>query len=178
MSVTDDGDGAERPGAGDATTDPPAPGSPAAAPGRSDRILGLVCLLGAIWYTIEARTFEGTGFGAGPVGPKTLPTGVGVLFGVLALVLIVRPDTAPTWPSRSAWWQIAVVLASSYVYGQVIEPVGFILASAAMTIVMGLLFRAPARLLVPLGFAFPAGLAYVFNNWLELQLPAGWWGGF
>lgn len=148
------------------------------APGRSDRVLGLVCLLGAVWYTIEARTFEGTGFGAGPVGPKTLPTGIGLLFALLALVLVVRPDPAPRWPSRTAWGQIALVLVSSYVYGQVIQPVGFIVASAAMTIIMGLLFRAPARLLVPLGFAFPTVLAYIFNNWLELRLPAGWWGGF
>jgi putative tricarboxylic transport membrane protein len=92
--------------------------------------------------------------------------------------LIVRPDGEARWPTRSAAWQIALVVASSYVYGQVMEPVGFILASTAMTIVIGMLFKAPARSLVPLSLLFPIGLAYVFNNLLELQLPAGWWGGF
>lgn len=174
MSVTDSDDGSDHAASADAS----APGQTTTAPGWSDRVLGLACLVGAIWYTVEARTFDGTGFGSGPVGPKTLPTGIGILFGVLALVVMVRPDPAARWPSKTAWWQIALVLISSYVYGQLIEPVGFIVASAVMTIIMGLLFRAPARLLVPLSFAFPTVLAYIFNNWLELRLPAGWWGGF
>lgn len=174
MSMTDAGGDPDRPRG----SDPDADGSRrTAAPAWSDRVLGVVCLIGAVWYTIEARTFDGTGFGSGPVGPKTLPTGIGVLFGALSLVLILRPDPAPRWPSRAAWWQIGVVLVSSYVYGQIIQPVGFILSSAVMTIIMGLLFRAPARLLIPLSLAFPTVLAYVFNNWLELRLPAGWWGG-
>lgn len=174
MSATDSDDDSKWPLPAEAETS--APGR-TAAPGWSDRALGLACLLGAIWYTIEARTFEGTGFTAGPVGPKTLPTGIGVLFGALALFLIVRPDPAPSWPTRTAWWQIGLVLVSSYLYGQIMESVGFILASAAMTCVMGLLFRAPARLLIPLSIAFPTVLAHLFNNWLELKLPAGWWGG-
>jgi putative tricarboxylic transport membrane protein len=132
----------------------------------------------AIWYTLEARTFDGTAFKAGPVGPKTLPTALGVIFGVLSLSLIFKPDSNPRWPTISAWWQIGLVLFSSYLFGRVIEPVGFIVASIAITAVIGLLFRAPARKLVPASVIFPIVLAYVFNNWLELRLPAGWWGGF
>jgi len=150
-------------------------------PGRgtlSDRVLGGVCLVGAIWYTATARTYDGTGFGSGPVGPKTLPTGVGILFGMLALYLIVRPDPSPVWPSRRAGWQITLVVAASYLYGQIIEPVGFILSSALMTVVIGLLFRAPLARLLPLSIVFPLVLAFIFNNWLSLQLPDGWWGGF
>ena len=144
----------------------------------SDRALGFVCLAIAVWYTTEARTFEGTAFSSGPVGPKTLPTAVGVIFGVLSLFLIVKADPEPLWPSRKAWWQIGLVVVSSYIYGQILDSVGFIVASAAMMIVMGLLFRAPAKLLVPLSVLFPVVLALIFNNWLELRLPAGWWGGF
>jgi putative tricarboxylic transport membrane protein len=140
--------------------------------------LGVVCLALAVWYTIEARTFEVTAFGSGPVGPKTLPTGVGLLFGALALAVILKPDGPTAWPSRSAWLQIGVVLASSFFYGQLIQPVGFIVASAAMMLVLGMLFKAPLRLLAPLSLAFPTALAFIFNNILELRLPAGWWGGF
>lgn len=146
--------------------------------GWSDRALGLACLAISVWYTAEARTFEGTAFSSGPVGPKTLPTAVGILFGALALVLVVKPDPEPLWPSRKAWWHIGLVILSSYVYGQILDSVGFIVASAVMMIVMGMLFRAPARLLIPLAVIFPTVLALVFNNWLELQLPSGWWGGF
>jgi putative tricarboxylic transport membrane protein len=141
-------------------------------------VLGVICVLVAIWYTIEARTFDGTAFSTGPVGPKTLPTAIGVLFGILSLYLIVKPDRSPNWPSTSAWWQIGLVVLSSYVYGRVMEPIGFIAASAAMIVVVGLLFRAPIRALVPAALIFPVATAYVFNNWLELGLPPGWWAGF
>ena len=146
--------------------------------GRSDRALGLVCLAIAIWYTAKARTFDGTAFSSGPVGPKTLPTGVGLLFGALALFLTAKPDPSPTWPTSRASWQLGLVLLSSYLFGQVLDSVGFIVASTAMMIVMGLLFRAPYRRLLPLSVIFPTLLALVFNNWLELRLPDGWWGGF
>ncbi len=144
----------------------------------SDRILGVVCLVGAAWYTVTSRTFDGTGFGSGPVGPKTLPTGIGILFAALSLYLILRPDDGPTWPTRQAAWQIIAVVAASYVYGQIMEPVGFILASALMTIIIGLLFRAPMVRLLPMSLLFPVVLAFVFNNWLSLKLPDGLWGGF
>lgn len=148
------------------------------AGGWSDRVLGAVCLGIGLWYTIEARTFDGTAFGSGPVGPKTMPTGVGVLFMALATYLIAKPDSSPRWPTAKAGWQIGLVIASSYLYGRVMEPIGFIVASAAMTVVMGMLFQAPLKKLLPLSVIFPVVLAYVFNNWLELRLPAGWWGGF
>jgi len=141
-------------------------------------VFGLVCIAIAIWYTFEARTFDGTAFKAGPVGPKTMPTALGVIFGVLALYLVVKPDPEPDWPSAKASWPIGLVLLSSYLYGRLIEPIGFIAASIAITLVIGLLFRAPVRKLVPAAVIFPIVVAYIFNNWLELHLPDGWWGGF
>ena len=147
------------------------------AGGWSDRVLGVVCVLIAIWYTIEARTFDVPAVGSGPVGPKTLPTIIGVMFGVLALYLIVKPDRSPRWPTAKAWWQLILVVFSSYLYGRTVEPIGFIAASAAMMMVIGLLFRAPLRQLILGSLLFPVVVSYVFNNWLELQLPAGWWGG-
>ena len=141
-------------------------------------MLGVVCLLIGLWYTVEARTFDGTAFGSGPVGPKTLPTGIGLLFAALAAYLIATPEANPRWPTARASWQIGLVVLCSYIYGRLMEPIGFIAASVAMTIIIGLLFRAPPKRLLPLSVAFPIVLAYVFNNWLELRLPAGWWGGF
>ncbi len=157
----------------------PASGDPGAQSGGwSDRALGLVGVVLAVVYTVKARTFDGTAFSSGPVGPKTLPTGVGFLFGMVSLYLIIRPDQNPRWPTQRAWWQIGLVVGCSYIYGQILERVGFIGASAAMICVIGLLFGAPLRRLLPLSVIFPAVLAFVFNNWLKLSLPAGWWGGF
>lgn len=144
----------------------------------SDRVLGLVGIFVSVLYTIGARTFDGTAFSSGPVGPKTLPTAIGILFGLLSFGIAIRPDTDPRWPTRQAGWQILLVVACSYVYGQIMEWAGFIVASAAMTIILGTLFKAPLKRLLPLAAAFPIVLAFIFNNWLELRLPSGWWGGF
>lgn len=144
----------------------------------SDRVLGVVCLAVGAWYVFETRNFVITGFGTGPVGPKTLPILIGIFFAVMAVILIIKPGESPTWGSFSVWWRIAAVVTTSFLFGQILEPMGFIAASTLMAIIVGLFFRGPIAKLAPLSFVFAIAVAYVFNNWLELRLPAGWWGGF
>jgi putative tricarboxylic transport membrane protein len=144
----------------------------------SDRVLGLFCLGLGIWYVFETRNFAVTSFGSGPVGPKTLPTLVGILFAGLALILILKPDQSPSWGSLTVWWRLAAVVATSFLFGQLLEPIGFIAASTILAIVVGLFFKGPIAKLAPLSFGFAVVVAFVFNNWLELRLPPGWWGGF
>lgn len=144
----------------------------------SDRTLGVMCLVLAVWYVVETRNFAVTSFGSGPVGPKTLPTLVGVLFGVFALFLILKPDKSPPWASFTVWWRLGVVTAVSFMFGQLLAWLGFIVASSLMAVIVGVFFKGPLRKLVPLSITFSVVLAFIFNNWLELQLPAGLWGGF
>lgn len=153
--------------------------SRAAAPSHtSDRVLGLISLAIAIWYVAETRNFQVTEFGAGPVGPKTLPTLVGILFAIFALILIIRPDESPKWASFNVAWRLVIIVGVSFLFGQLLEPMGFIFAATAMAILVGVFFQGPLEKLVPLSFAFAVAVAYIFNNWLELRLPPGWWGGF
>jgi len=144
----------------------------------SDRVLGFLCLALAVWYVLETRNFNLTTFGSGPVGPKTLPTLVGILFGLLALVLIAKPGESPSWGSATAWSQLVAVVATSFMFGQLLEPLGFIVASTILAVVIGLFFKGPIRKLAPLALGFAVVIAFIFNNWLELRLPTGWWGGF
>jgi len=144
----------------------------------SDRVLGLLCLAFGGWYVLETRNFAVTSFGTGPVGPKTLPTLVGIGFVALALVLVFKPDESPNWGSFAVWSRLAAVVATSFLFGQVLEPMGFIIASTILAIVIGLFFKGPIAKLAPLSFVFAISVAFVFNNLLELRLPAGWWGGF
>ncbi len=144
----------------------------------NDRILGLAGLAISVAFVAESRSFTVVGDLGGPVGPSTLPTAVGILFGAISIAVFLLAEDGPSWPTKSAWWQICLVIVSSYIYGQVLEFLGFIVASTAMAIVVGALFRAPMQRLVPMAFVFCVGMAYVFNNWLSLSLPDGWWGGF
>jgi len=144
----------------------------------SDRVLGLISLAIAIWYVAETRNFQITQFGSGPVGPKTLPTLLGILFAIFALLLIIRPDESPKWASFNVAWRLVIIVGVSFLFGQLLEPMGFIFAATAMATLVGAFFDGPVKKLIPMSFAFAVALAYIFNNWLELQLPAGWWGGF
>ena len=63
----------------------------------SDRVLGLLCLALGVWYVFETRNFAVTTFRSDSIGPKTMPTLVGILFVALALVLIFKPDESPSW---------------------------------------------------------------------------------
>ena len=156
----------------------PSPGGSGKPRHTSDRVLGFLCLALAAWYVFETRNFVLTTFGTGPVGPKTLPNILGIIFALLALVLIARPGESPSWGSATAWLQLLAVVMTSFLFGQLIEPIGFILASTILAIVVGLFFRGPIRKLAPLALVFAIVVAYIFNNWLELRLPIGWWGGF
>lgn len=169
--VTQPGEG-DLPGGADA--EPSSPGAGHAG----DRVLGLVCLAIAIWYVVATQNLTITQFGSGPVGPKTLPTIVGILFAVFALILVIRPDESPHWPTMPIWWRLTVIVAVSFLFGQLLEPLGFILAATAMSIIIGVFFKGPLEKLVPLSFVFAVVLAFIFNNWLELRLPPGLWGGF
>ncbi len=131
-----------------------------------------------VWYVLETRNFNLTTFGTGPVGSKTLPTLVGILFAGLAILLILKPGESPTWGSLPAWWQLIAIVVTSFIFGQLLEPVGFIVASTVLAIVVGLFFKAPIAKVVPLSLGFAIVVAFIFNNWLQLRLPVGWWGGF
>jgi putative tricarboxylic transport membrane protein len=169
------GSGQAPPSAGQSDPSPDGSGKPRHT---SDRVLGFLCLALAVWYVLETRNFNVITFGTSPVGPKTLPTLLGIAFGLLALVLIARPDESPSWGSATAWSQLVAVVATSFMFGQLLEPLGFIVASTILAIVIGLFFKGPIRKLAPLALAFAVVTAFIFNNWLELRLPVGWWGGF
>ena len=157
----------------------PSPSAVAGGGGRtSDRVLGFLCLTLGIWYVFETRNFAVTQFGTGPVGPKTLPTIIGILFSGMALFLILKPDESPTWAPPGVWVRTSAVVATSFLFGQVLQTLGFIIASTLLAIIIGTFFKGPIAKLAPLSLVFAVAVAFVFNNWLELRLPPGWWGGF
>jgi hypothetical protein len=169
---------AEDLGQDEVTEDMSTPSRQATAGKGSDRVLGLLCLVFGIWYVFETNNFAVTAFGTGPVGPKTLPRILGVVFIVMALGIIFKPDGSPKWGSGAVWARLGAVVLTSFLFGQIIHTVGFILSSAALTVIIGRFFQGPLRKLIPLSLVFTTAVAYVFNNWLELRLPVGWWGGF
>ncbi len=138
----------------------------------ADRITGALLLVVAAWYTAEARSFEG-GALAGPVGPGAFPLFLGVVLGVLSLYLLLRPDPRPTWPHRSMWLSGGTVVASSLAYAYALVPLGFLVATTLELVVLGSLFRARLRSVVPAALALSLATFWLFDRLLKLPLPEG-----
>lgn len=138
----------------------------------SDRWTGAILLALAVWYVVETRTFK-TGFLSGPVGPRVWPIILGVLLGGLSIYLIVRPDPDPEWPTRGQWWRWGIVVASSLAYGFALVPLGFIVASTLVVVIIGWYFGGKLHYLVPSAALLAVGSAFLFEQLLGLPLPDG-----
>ena len=116
-------------------------------------------------------------------GPGFLPFGTGLILGGLAFAVLVRTWRAKNWgdkafwADRSRWPKIFLTLACIFVYGVLLEPLGFLLTTF---LTMGFMFRAiqPQRWrTVIAGAFFSAVVAYlIFDAWLKVELPKGFLG--
>lgn len=116
-------------------------------------------------------------------GPGFLPFGTGLILGALALAVLVKSLRMKTvvdkafWAERGRWPKVFLALASIFVYGLLLEPLGFPLTTF---LAMGFLFRViePQRWkTVIMGAFFSAVAAYlIFETWLQVELPKGFLG--
>ena len=115
-------------------------------------------------------------------GPGFFPVVLAAAFSLVCLVLLVgavrgRDEDAPV-AARLGWAKIVATMAALFVYALVLEVVGFVAATFALLLFF---FRALERQRWPLALAgslVTALLTYlVFKVWLNVQLPAGPWGG-
>jgi len=137
----------------------------------SDRILGLVTVLGALAYIAGATQIR-TSFLSDPVGPRAFPIMIGALAALCGLVIFLRPDPEPGWPRARAWLQIAVALAVLVVYALALAPGGFVLPTAIAAGVLSYLIGQHAGRAVFAGLALSFGLFVIFKYALGLGLAA------
>ncbi len=116
-------------------------------------------------------------------GPGFLPFGAGLILGGCALAVLVRTlkvrgkEGKAFWADRSRWSKVFLTLGCIFVYGVLLEPLGFLLTTFLS---MGFLFRViePQRWrTVITGALFSAIGAYlIFAVWLQVELPRGFLG--
>ena len=143
-----------------------------------DRAAALVLLLFAVGGTLEAsRLVIGD---PGHPGPGFFPLCLALALGVVALALLLAPARPPrpavaTGDLRPS--KAALALVASVAYAFALEPVGFVLTTAAFLLFLlkGIDNRGWRSSLV---IALAAAIAchVVFKVWLAVQLPAGPWG--
>jgi len=138
-----------------------------------DRILGLALFVLAVAYGWAAQQWPAPFGGHEAVGPETFPTILAVVLALSSCYLMVKPDPDAEWPWGRTAVELLIAVGILVVYALVLEPIGFI---PSTTLAVGTLCW---RMGAGLKGAFITGLVsavvvfFLFNNLLELSLPAG-----
>ena len=129
----------------------------------SDRIFAgiwlLLCIGGMFvaWQIHSEYSYE-------PVGPRPFPVGIVGLMLLCSVALLLRhPDTVE-WPPRRMLM---------YAWG--FEWLGFPIATALLTMVIGILFNASLPAAGISGVVLGILLWYAFDRLLDVTLPLGAW---
>ena len=153
----------------------------------TDRLAGSILLVFAGLWCWGVITMIPADVGAGPVGPRGFPLGLGVLLAALSAMLIVssyiKPRTAdeesPTGeiPFSVETWAVGSALATLVGYASLMYATGFIIATVvtvitALVLVLG---KRSWRLVGGLSLGTAFGGYVIFNKILGVYVPHGRW---
>jgi putative tricarboxylic transport membrane protein len=144
-----------------------------------DRVAALVLLLFAVGGTLEAsRLAIGD---PGHPGPGFFPLCLALALGVVALALLLQPARVPSRPAVAPEGlrpsKAALALAASVTYAFAVEPIGFVLTTAAFLLFLLKVIEARGwRSSLVIALAAAIACHVVFKVWLAVQLPVGPWG--
>ncbi|PJG57557.1 tripartite tricarboxylate transporter TctB family protein [Aeromonas cavernicola] len=140
----------------------------------SDRIFAtiwlLLCLAGAAiaWQIQTEYSYE-------PLGPRPFPLGIISLMALCALLLLKRQPDPVSWPPLRTLRQLAIMVAALAGYATGFEWLGFPLATALLTFVLGRLFGATVKAALLSGICSGLLLYVAFDKLLDVTLPLGVW---
>lgn len=138
----------------------------------SDRIFGVVGLLLALGYAWAALLIQES-FLSDAVGPKAFPLIIAAVLGLSSLVIILKPDTGPDWPSLGRLVEVAAAVVVMILYAQLLPVIGFVFATAlAATYLTWRLGSGPLASVVT-GSLTSIGIYAVFHLALGLSLAKG-----
>lgn len=138
-----------------------------------DRLTGFVFLfigIGAMWH---AQSLD-VAFSADPVGPKVFPTIVGAITAVAGAAVIVRPQSSRWEGGR--WARVILVSVASLIYPELLIPLGFVLATSLLLIVIARVLEGRWIQSVIASVVTSASIFLLIDAILGLPLPRGPWG--
>jgi putative tricarboxylic transport membrane protein len=145
---------------------------------NSDRIFGVVVILGALAYIAGAFQIQ-TSFLPDPVGSKTFPIILGGVAILCGLVFILRPDDEPDWPGVATLINIAVSVVVMVIYAYALKPMGFLIPTAICAAILSYQISPRPAAAALTGIALSIGLFVIFKYILGLglqPLPKAWLG--
>jgi len=138
----------------------------------TDRIVGAFLFALAVAYGLAGRGYT-SAFASGPLGPSAFPLLLAGFLGVTSLILIFRPDPGSPLPHGLALAKQALAVITLVAYAFVLEPIGFVPATAAAIVVLALQLGASRRNALILGGSISIILFGLFDWVLGLPLPVG-----
>ncbi|ELY3759990.1 tripartite tricarboxylate transporter TctB family protein [Cronobacter universalis] len=140
----------------------------------SDRIFAgiwiLLCIGGLFvaWQIHSEYAYE-------PVGPRPFPMGIIALMLLCAVLLLLRRPDVVDWPHNAVLQRLVVMVIVLLLYAWGFEWLGFPLATALLTAVIGMLFGAQLPAVLVSGVVMGGVLWYAFDRLLDVTLPLGAW---
>jgi putative tricarboxylic transport membrane protein len=136
---------------------------------RSDRVFGLVVILGALAYIVSASQLQ-TSFLSDPMGSKTFPYMMGGIALICGLVMILRPDEEPDWPGAGPMFKIGLSVLAMVAYAYALKPMGFLVPTALAAGVLSYLISPRVGPAIVTGIGLSGGLFLIFKYALGLGL--------
>ncbi|MFG6654013.1 tripartite tricarboxylate transporter TctB family protein [Scandinavium sp. M-37] len=140
----------------------------------SDRIFAgvwvLLCLGGLMvaWQLHSEYSYE-------PVGPRPFPLGIIGLMLLCSVALLLRRPDAIDWPHQRVLQRLLTMVIVLLMYAWGFEWLGFPLATAILTAIIGMLFGATLPAAGISGVVLGISLWFAFDRLLDVTLPLGVW---
>mgnify|MGYP000025700057 FL=1 len=140
----------------------------------SHRIASLLLLaIGAIYVGL-ATQIQPTPF-SDPLGPRWVPVFFGVFLMSTAVAMFAQPRTPVAWPPPGTLVRLALTLVGFVAYGLLLNPLGFVVATAFAFTLFALQFGGTPRNAALAGVIFAVAAYLLFSTALDLYLPTGAW---
>ncbi|ALB63420.1 Tricarboxylate transport protein TctB [Cronobacter condimenti 1330] len=140
----------------------------------SDRIfagIGILLCIGGLfvaWQIHSEYAYE-------PVGPRPFPVGIIALMLLCSVLLLLRHPDVVEWPHLAVLKRLVVMVIILLLYAWGFEWLGFPLATALLTAVVGVLFGAQLPAAAVSGVVMGGALWFAFDRLLDVTLPLGAW---
>lgn len=135
-------------------------------------------IFAAIWLVVcLVLAYIGWGiqpeFSYEPVGPRAYPLLLLALMAICTIPLLLKKGEPVDWPPLPVLLRIGFMLLLLLVYALVFEMLGFMLATALLTVGLGRLFGGSWKQCLMCAVPMGVGFFYFFDRLLDVPLPLG-----
>lgn len=138
----------------------------------NDRLLGIAALVLAAFMTWAGWDIEAP-FAYEPVGPRAFPLLIALIIGLCGLRLAIKGGNAVEPNPAGANSRIALMVVFAAAYAFLFQWLGFIFATAIMTVAVGRLFGGSWTKTAIGGLVMGAFFFLLFDKVLDVVLPGG-----